>query len=368
MSKKGIPFRLNREDARPLVDQLADGLRSAILSGYWKSGEYLPGRDELAETLGVSVCVPRGAFRKLAAEGLLKSRPRLGCQVMDLDQRSWRGHVLLAQRQSDGSYYFSRFYDELQSGLLAAGYMVTRVVLGKARDSGKTREQLSVRLSRRFDLVFADTPSAAVREKAMATGSPLVSLVFGESQSPDAGGTRVVIDREGAMPSLLRHCRRCRVKTLAVIGFGMTRRMKAWAEFSEAGLTVDFREAEISDRMTLADIERLGYSLTDGLFAEGRCPDLMLFMDDFLARGGIFALSHRLPASSDWPIVVSWTNEGFEPFSPQPLTRMAMDPAGDAAATARHLLKVLAGRKVSRDLVLAPSYVIGKDSALGTRF
>lgn len=365
MGMKGIPFRLNREDARPLVDQLADGLRSAILSGYWKSGEYLPGRDEFSKTLGVSVCVPRGAFRKLAAEGLLKSRPRLGCQVMDLDQRSWRGHVLLAQRQSDGSYYFSRFYDELQSGLLAAGYMVTRVVLGKARNSGKTREQLSVRLSRRFDLVFADTPSEAVRNKAKATGSPLVSLVFGESRTLHEEGRRVVIDREGAMPSLLRHCRRCHVKTLAVVGFAMTRRMMAWAGFSDAGVTVDFREAEISARMTLADIERLGFEMIDGLLADGPCPDLVLFMDDFLARGGIFALSRRLPVSSDWPIVVSWTNEGFEPFSPRPLTRMSMDPAGDAAATARHLLKLLAGRKVTHDLVLSPSYVIGKDSEPG---
>lgn len=364
MGKKNIPFCLNREDARPLVDQLADGLRSAILSGYWKRGEYLPGRDELAESLGVSVCVPRGAFRKLAAEGLVKTRPRLGCQVMDLEQRSWRGQVLLAQRQSDGSYYFSRFYDELQSEMLAAGYLVSRVVLGNARGSGKTREQLATRFSRRFDLVFADTPSDAVRERAEATGSPLVALVFGERQTLYEG-RKVVIDREGAMTGLLRHCRRHHVRNLTVVGFEMTRRMVSWTRFAEAGVRVDFREASIAEKTSLADIERLGFTVTDALLAEERRPDLILFMDDFLARGGIFALSRRLPGPADWPIVVSWTNAGFEPFCPLPLTRMSMDPSADAAATARYLLKILTGRKISHDLVLAPSFEIGTTSEGG---
>ena len=52
---KTLPFSVNKNLAVNLSDQLADGLRSAILSGYFKKGEMLPKLSDMAEALGVSI-------------------------------------------------------------------------------------------------------------------------------------------------------------------------------------------------------------------------------------------------------------------------------------------------------------------------
>ena len=45
---KRVPFSVNRNDSQTLVAQVADGLRQAIVSGYYKVGEVLPSSYELA--------------------------------------------------------------------------------------------------------------------------------------------------------------------------------------------------------------------------------------------------------------------------------------------------------------------------------
>ena len=67
--KKRLPFTVSRNDGRKFVVQVADGLRKAIIDGYYKPGDTLPASRELAPMLGVSRIVTTAALRRLADEG-----------------------------------------------------------------------------------------------------------------------------------------------------------------------------------------------------------------------------------------------------------------------------------------------------------
>ena len=46
-----LPFAINRSLAASLSDQVADGLRRAIVSGYYRRGDVLPTLEELARVI-----------------------------------------------------------------------------------------------------------------------------------------------------------------------------------------------------------------------------------------------------------------------------------------------------------------------------
>lgn len=77
--------RLGAEHA-PLRDQVAEGLRAAILDGRFKPGERLI-EDRLAEEFGVSRNPIREAIRTLASEGLVEVNARKGAVVASLTQQ-----------------------------------------------------------------------------------------------------------------------------------------------------------------------------------------------------------------------------------------------------------------------------------------
>ena len=76
--RKSPPFAVTRSIRLTLVEQVLDGLRSAITGGYYKPGDALPGTRDLAKALGVSTIVTEAVIKKLGEEGLIVSRPRIG--------------------------------------------------------------------------------------------------------------------------------------------------------------------------------------------------------------------------------------------------------------------------------------------------
>ena len=92
IAAKPVPFRINHNLAARLPDQVADGFRQAIVSGYYRKGDVLPRFADIAKTLGVSLRIPREAIAVLAAENLVSPRPRLGCMVLGRE----RGAALVA--------------------------------------------------------------------------------------------------------------------------------------------------------------------------------------------------------------------------------------------------------------------------------
>ena len=100
-----MPFAVNRNDVRPLVTQVTDGLRQAIVSGYYRPGDVLPSYRNLAPMLGVSRIVTQAALRHISEEGLVVSRPRIGSVVLGNAVTLWRGHVVLVYPEGDDNYF-----------------------------------------------------------------------------------------------------------------------------------------------------------------------------------------------------------------------------------------------------------------------
>ena len=120
-TKKKLPFAINRSDARSLAAQVTDGLRTAIVDGYYAPGDTIPTSRDLAPMLGVSRIVTIAALERLAAEGYIVSRPRIGSVVRDRAAKQWRGHVVTVHPQGDIGYFSAVFAEEIRPALHHAG-------------------------------------------------------------------------------------------------------------------------------------------------------------------------------------------------------------------------------------------------------
>jgi DNA-binding transcriptional regulator YhcF (GntR family) len=77
-------LRIDVDDARPLEDQIASGLRNAIAQGTVTPGQDLPPVRQLAGDLGVHWNTVARAYRRLADEGLLTVRRGRGAVARDV--------------------------------------------------------------------------------------------------------------------------------------------------------------------------------------------------------------------------------------------------------------------------------------------
>lgn len=120
---------IDRSSSRSLTDQLTDALRAAIVSGRLKDGDKLPTRQKLMERTGVGKNVAHAAVARLVTEGLVCSRPRIGCLVMRPNMRPMRGHVLEVSLGRENSFWHSNFVHALGEGLLRHGFCCDSVGL-----------------------------------------------------------------------------------------------------------------------------------------------------------------------------------------------------------------------------------------------
>ena len=72
---------LNYRDARPIYEQVCDGLRRLIVSGAIADGDKLPSVRALATQLAINPNTIQRAYRRLEAEGWIATVPGKGCFV-----------------------------------------------------------------------------------------------------------------------------------------------------------------------------------------------------------------------------------------------------------------------------------------------
>ena len=201
-----LPFAVDRRKPGSLVDQLADGLRQAILSNFWKPGEALPTLDRLAAAAGTSLRIPREAVARLKAEGLVDPRPGLGCMVTGARRARWRGHVLFVLHDAEGSYYANVFAGVLQERFVRAGYLFTRASASDGR-AGADRGALDAALSQSVTLAVLFCPGAPRTARLLdSRGVPFVEIGRAPSGLRASKGF-VRFDREAALADFAAHCR-----------------------------------------------------------------------------------------------------------------------------------------------------------------
>lgn len=118
-------IRLDYRDARPIYEQVKDGLRHLVVAGAIQPGDKLPSVRALASSLAINPNTIQRAYEALATEGYLHSVAGKGCFAADRgDVDRARQDALLQQFDQTAAelIFLGMTPDELARRLQAAGH------------------------------------------------------------------------------------------------------------------------------------------------------------------------------------------------------------------------------------------------------
>lgn len=338
------PFAINRNDARSLLDQVADGLRAAIVGGYYGPGDEIPSSRELCPLLGVSRIVTSAALERLVGEGYVLTRHGLHPVVRDLNAKQWRGRVLFVYADITFGYFLSVFAETLRGRLTRADWLFSRICLETKPDGSLDFSLLDAALAHSVDLVVVLFDDGGIFAKLREKGVPFAAVVHADS-APDGAVGLTRLDYEAAVPDFVAACRTGGIREVVQMRIGEFM-LDAAPALHAAGIAVkpislDFERS----RGVLYGVEEAGFRAFERMVADGTVAPprsaasrrrLFFFSDDYLARGALSAMAHAGLRTPEDVRVATWANAGLGPFHPRQISRMEIDPAaaGETAADA----------------------------------
>lgn len=336
-----IPFALNRNLRIPLSTQLAENLRNAILTGYYKDGEILPSYKQLANDLNVSLRIPREAMSDLVARGMVNPRPRIGCEVLPGKAKSWKGRIhVVAPGDTFITYFVATLFERFRRNMTERGWLVDLITFSRTEKGKSDFAMLDEALTRSCDFVVLIYPTAAAIRRVEISHARYICL--GSEACNRASD--VTISFTNALEEVIRLIRRNGIRDVALIEY--KRLTEIHRAFSEAGIA--FKPMEVPWMTGVGYLERIsrkGYELTKRLLTMRmkRLPELIVFTDDFVARGGLSAILETGLRIPDDLKVITFSNKGHAPFFPVKLTRIEADPFDLANLITDELLKRMSG-------------------------
>lgn len=358
--KKTIPFSVSRNDSRTLFAQVSDGLREAIVSGYYAPGDVLPTSRELARLLGVSMIVAAPALKRLADEGLVEARPRRGTIVRDRNDKQWRGHVVLVGINKDDNYLQSVLAGSLRDRLMEEGYLFTQVHADWTHDRKMDFSSLDATLSRSVNLVIALYKVEPTFLYLFQKQIPFVA--FAEMDAAPRGAIGFTkLDYNLAVDEFADECVRLGVKEVVEVNWYPT--MCDLSPLKKHGIHVRRLKIKVDfANSPLAVLRRAGMEAFSQLVQTGRLlrGAVYFFGDDNIATGAIAALSYAgLRAPEDFRFA-TWANKDNELPYPRELSRMVLDPAGAGATVAQAVLQYLKIGVYPSNGVVGPKWISGE--------
>ena len=364
-----LPFCVVRNSAKTLVEQTFDGLKSAILCGYYKPGDVLPPMRVFVEKLGVSRIVTNEVIARLKAEGLVNARPRVGCVVLGGDEKLWKGRVLVVNPVGDDNYYNNVLSGIIRDTLIANGYLYFNCVVPQLETRDYDLSTLEHLLQRSIDLVVLASLNPEIVDFVAKFGVPYVTVSQFDDRPFPARKTGGRIDWNAAVADFVRDIREAGIRRVEQM---------SWVR-NMADAVPALEKAKISARRwdvavprgvpRIQAVKEAGYREMARRLAQKdpMLPELLFFADDRLAEGALLALSERGVRVPEDLSVVSWSNVGSGPVFVKPLTRMEMDPYADGRKVSKWILEVLGGRRNPPPLTIGPRYRIGETVLKGSK-
>lgn len=323
-----------------LSQMLAGKIAAAIRSGELPPGARLPSILSLAKAIGTSDQVPRAAFRILQNQNLVKARPRIGCQVLPMGVKTWRGRVIVIGWDVYEGYYHRSFFNTVGERLSKARYHVEHVRLRPDAQGRYDYAELRRMLAEPCDLVLTFGFEKSLLTPVRRTGKPF--FLFGPapaSSIPGCIGSFESLDDE-ALGRLALAARRAGVRKVLLVTFPGG--PSCATVLKRQGLEVKAVQARTSRGVRrLETFQRGGCDVVGRALAKGARPDLVLIADDYLAFGGLVSLSLAgLEAPRDIRLA-AYSNVGLGLAYPRTVTSVVSDPFADAEIVARHLIRYL---------------------------
>ena len=360
---KALPFAVNRKDPRSLLDQVSDGLRTAIVGGYYQPGDELPSSRELCPLLGVSRIVTKAALARLTDEGYIISRAGLRTIVRDRGQKRWLGHVVFVQPDYNIGYFQTILAETLRARLNAKGYLFTRATVDyDAVEGGHDFAALDAALSWFVDLVVVlyDVPS--VTRHLAERGFDFMVVGEGKRIDPGAAVGLTRLDYGHAVSGFVESCLSTGIRHVVQLGF-VLQMCDATPQLRAAGIeTTTVMFPPVNPPASLYDIEEAGRVGFTHLLESGvpSRDTAFFFADDYLTRGALAAMAEAgLRAPHDIRIA-TWANAGLGPTYAREFSRMEMNPQECGAVVADAALEFLATGRYPTDTVIGPKWFPGE--------
>ena len=346
----------------PALLRVKDYFRSQILSGRFAPGAGLPSIRSAGASLGVHHLTVAQAYRRLAAEGLVRIKGGVGAFVTSEPEG---GELLVCSMawESEDTYASAVAAEILRQGRVR-GHTVASVMVDqdmallpalKARaDRGALRGVW---------LRGIPGPAAAAAFRMLdECRVPVVAL----SEYPQARYT-VALDtpaaiRLGARYLIALGCSRLALLTSGVDHFpDRAEACRATCEALGAGLEI--ASLPYHEDAPLATYELHGSRSVETLFSRPAKPDGLLITDDVIGRGALAALLRLgLRAPQDVRVCThARVGSGFPSVFGMAVARMEVDTARVAAAACQMMERVLSGEPVPEPRVRLPLRFIAPD-------
>jgi len=346
----GRQFRIDRNLAVPLAEQVAEGLRKGIASGLYRVGDTLPSFNALSAAHGVSQRVTREAVRMLAAEGLVVVRPRSGCRVAGAGANARRGRILAVFHDYHRyAWYAMAMLSEVERLSTRAGYAFETVYVPLASNGVCDMTPLEDALRSPFSLVFSQHVVGKVERFLAGCGVPYVAI--GASYCIPGAAMALSARSDDADADCVDRCVALGVRKALVVDYGRTASGSAVAKrFLSAGVEVEWRQIPLRLGFGCQQfVERDGYEFALGRFSPGMPrPDVAVVMDDYFLRGFLLGLERRRVSVPEDVRLVGLVNKGFAPASPVPLASLVVDARRGAKDVFAALRSVLDGTNAQR--------------------
>ena len=347
MNLKAPPFKLYRRSAHSLVEQAVGGMKSAIASEFYQIGEKVLSLNDFSRCFRVSLKVPRMAYARLVSEGWLKVRHGVGFTAASPDVRDWRGRVLYVQFCM--GLYQSVLCSCVLRRLAESGYRGVSIFLEDA--SRQTLESLEAALEDKYDIIFADYPRTEYEELFEKSRMPYVVTHggFKKRQSPGAGCLGVIVEDDAVVRDLVASVRKAGIRSAACVDAAERRIYDCYANaLRKAGIAVEQWQTPILTLDRRTDGFRRG---AERFFSErlacGRgFPELLVFCDDCIAEGALYAMARAGVEIPRDVKVVTLYNKSIGLTSPLEFTRMEADPDRDAKSIVAFLVACMEKRRV----------------------
>ena len=364
LPKKRIPFTVDHAHWGSLIDQVADGLRKAITTGYYRAGELLPGLRELAVELGVSIRVPTQAMARLAQEGLVCARPRIGSIVLSRRKSTWRGHLLIVVPGGDYSYHSSAFNSAIRDSLAESDYLTTVVPIPRNSRHRYDYSMLDYALKSSADLVLLCSHEMCIAKRILRANMPFVMNKSNEIPPAGIPGLKGVLCHTWGR-ALVEF-----TETIKALGVGRVVVVEKWADepkdisraLRSAGVSVSHwvvDPPQISENR-LEMLQRHALSAMSSRLAKAVLPDMFVFTDDYVASAGLLALVHAGLSIPEDVHVVTIANRGFGPVFWKELTRFEIDPSAYGRQVASAILEYFTTGQFPSRVNLEQRFIIGE--------
>ena len=355
-------FTIDRSQRGNLSRQIADGLRTAIETGYYRPGEILPPVRDLADILGVSMGIAVQAVNRIREEGLISPRPAVGSVVCAPDHPHWKGQVLIVVPPDGGNTADNTMSAVLRNNLISNGYLALTAPVLRRNDGKFDFSLLELMLHQQIDLVVQLHDKPDISNWLSSHNIPFICCTTDSGALSRSCIGAVRFRKDAAISSFVLHCLEKKIDRVTVVSAW---RQRATVEaLKAAGIGVDDWHIEMPRGTAGAQISKAALD-----FISERVPEIrernvksMFFTDDYLTSGALVALlgaGIRIPDELNIVTLVNKTNGSGLTFN-VPFTRLEADPIDWGRIVSESVLGYLKDGAFASDVTIGPKYVRGE--------